>query len=214
MAKQTKTPKNPEMSNTGRERERTREREKKQEKERWYVCICFCFLLLAPRPPLMMRVNLGHSTQGGVPAASALSPVIGPAVVRLKLPPILHRIQPTFHVSRVKPFICNQLCPAPKPPPPPRVIDGSATFTVHQLLDVRRLGRGLQFFVDCPIVDSSLVGDFLKTHPVAPVKTPGSVRKRGILLVTVLFESCFSGNMCFLFTFLSCGGVMCFLFLF
>ena len=119
--------------------------------------------------------------------------IIGPAAVRLKPPPNLRRIHPTFHVSRVKPFVLSQLCPAPKPPPPPRIIDGSETFTVHQLLDVRRRGRGLQFLVDWEgygpeercwvpgrdILDRSLIKDFLEKHPVPPVMTPGGVRRRG-----------------------------------
>ena len=119
--------------------------------------------------------------------------VIDPAAVQLKLLPTLRRIHLTFHMSRVKPFICNLLCPAPKPPTPPRVIDGPETFTVNRLLAVRRRGRGFQFLVDWEgygseercwvpfrdIVEHTLVRDFLKTPPVLPVKTPGGVLKRG-----------------------------------
>ncbi|MEQ2313013.1 hypothetical protein AMECASPLE_037247 [Ameca splendens] len=34
------------------------------------------------------------------------------------------RIHPTFHVSRVKPYIMPRLGPAPGPPPPARLLDG------------------------------------------------------------------------------------------
>ncbi|XP_041926577.1 uncharacterized protein LOC121690215 [Alosa sapidissima] len=119
-----------------------------------------------------------------------ISKVVNPSAVRLNLPPALHCIHPTFHVSRVKPFLCKRLGPNPdpKPPPPPRLVDGSEVYTVRRLLDVRRRGRGHQYLVDWEgygpeerswvsarnIVDPSLIKDFHRQHPA-----PSTVNARG-----------------------------------
>ena len=74
--------------------------------------------------------------------------VISPTTVRLRLPSTMRRVHPTFHVSRLKPAVTHALCSASVAPPPPRVIDGGATFRVNKLMDCRRRGRGLQYLVD------------------------------------------------------------------
>ena len=118
-----------------------------------------------------------------------ISQVVNPSAVRLNLPPALRRIHPTFHVSRVKPFRCCRpgSNSGPKPPPPPRLVDGSEVYTVRRLLDVRRRGRGHQYLVDWEgygpeerswvparnIVDPSLIKDFHRQHPA-----PTSVNAR------------------------------------
>ena len=72
--------------------------------------------------------------------------VISPTAVRLRLPSTMRRVHPTFHMSRLKPVVIHPLCPAPEPPPSPRIIEGGETYTVNRLMDCR--GHGLQYLVD------------------------------------------------------------------
>ncbi|KAL2082802.1 hypothetical protein ACEWY4_022620 [Coilia grayii] len=74
--------------------------------------------------------------------------IISWSAVRLKLPFNFRRIHPTFHTSRVKPFICSPMHPLPASPPPPRLIDGPEAYTVRRVLDARCRGRGWQYLVD------------------------------------------------------------------
>ena len=123
----------------------------------------------------------------------SISKIINPCCVRLTLPLAMRRINPTFHVSQVKPLVSSPLSPPPEPPPPPRIVDGGEVFTVRRLLEVRRRGRGLQYLVDWKgygpeertwvparfIVDRSLIADFRRRNPGTLAGTPGGVRRRG-----------------------------------
>lgn len=111
-----------------------------------------------------------------------IAKVINQSAVRLNLPTTLRRINPTFHMSRIKPFITEPPDCAPKPPPPPRLVDGSETFTVRRLLDVCRWSRTIQYLVDWEgygpeeccwvpvrdILDRTLITNFHHLHPRLP----------------------------------------------
>uniref|UniRef100_A0A8C6NLP1 Integrase catalytic domain-containing protein n=1 Tax=Nothobranchius furzeri TaxID=105023 RepID=A0A8C6NLP1_NOTFU len=100
--------------------------------------------------------------------------VINPVSYRLRLPATL-RIHPTFHISRLKPYVESSLLPPPAPAPPPaRFLDGEPIYTIRRILDARCRGRGWQYLVDWAdygpeersweparsILDPALISDF------------------------------------------------------
>jgi len=118
--------------------------------------------------------------------------IINPSAVRLKLPDSL-KVHPTFHVSLLKPVTTCALGPPAEPPPPPLIVDGHPAYSVSQILNVRRRGRGFQFLVDWEgygpeerswvprrfILDNSLITDFYRAHPNKPGGPPKGSRRRG-----------------------------------
>ncbi len=72
---------------------------------------------------------------------------VNPVTYRLTLPRSL-KINPTFHVSLLKPVLCSPFVAPGKAPPPPRVIGGRPAFTVHRILDVRQVRGSRQYLVD------------------------------------------------------------------
>ncbi len=113
----------------------------------------------------------------------------------LRFHPALGRVHPVFHVSRVKPVFSSPLNPAGDcpTPPPPRLVDGSPTYTVRRLLDERRHGRGFQYLVDWEgygpgercwvpsrdVLDRSLIEDFHRRRGRPPPGAPGGAPGRG-----------------------------------
>ena len=112
--------------------------------------------------------------------------IISPTALRLRLPATL-KVHPTFHVSRVKPYVESPLVPAAPPPPPPSLLDGDPVYQVSRLLRSRRRGRGVQYLVDWEgygpeermwvparrIVDPALIADFHREHPDQPAVRRG-----------------------------------------
>ncbi|MCI4392739.1 hypothetical protein PGIGA_G00149220 [Pangasianodon gigas] len=106
---------------------------------------------------------------------------VNPVSYQLQLPHSL-KINPTFHVSQLRPVLTSSLAPAPKAPPPPRIIDGQPAFTVHRLMNSHQVRGGIQYLVDWEgygpeerswvpardILDKNLIRDFHLHHPTAP----------------------------------------------
>lgn len=86
--------------------------------------------------PLCVKCRkLALSFVGSFPVAK----VVNRVAVRLRLPKPL-RVNPTFHVSKIKPVRQCNLVPSPRAPPNARFINGGPAYTVKRLLKSRRRG--------------------------------------------------------------------------
>ncbi|KAL6476018.1 hypothetical protein MHYP_G00145170 [Metynnis hypsauchen] len=110
---------------------------------------------------------------------------VNPVSYRLCLPPSM-RVHPTFHVSRLRPFLCGTR------PPAPRLVAGSPAYTVRRLLDSRCVRGGVQYLVDWEgygpeerswvpashILDPGLIKEFRRAR-AGGLGTSGAVPRRG-----------------------------------
>ncbi len=107
---------------------------------------------------------------------------INEVTYHLQLPP-RYRIHATFHVSLLKP--CSSPPPdqhEPDEPPPPEILDEPSVYQVRNILDSRRRGSRLEYFVDWEgygpeeqswvtrddILDPMLLQDLHRTHRDRP----------------------------------------------
>ena len=73
---------------------------------------------------------------------------ITPVTYRLKLPPSMARLNPTFHVDKLKPYHTSATFPDRERPPKARIDASDETFTVERILDKRHSSNGdLEYLV-------------------------------------------------------------------
>ena len=133
----------------------------------------------APTYQVGQRVWTLHQRHFDTEGTRKLAPcfvikVISPTAVRLRLPPTMRRVHPTFHVSRLKPVVTHALFPTPVPPPPPASLMGGGL--------LRSTGSWTAGAVDCStwwterattlrfILDKDQIRDFNRDHPVPPLR--------------------------------------------
>ncbi|KAK3518251.1 hypothetical protein QTP70_034617, partial [Hemibagrus guttatus] len=75
-----------------------------------------------------------------------ISRKVNPVTYHLYLPKSL-KINPTFHVSLLKPVLSSPFLAKGKPPPP-RIIGGQPAYTAHRILDVHQVRGSRQYLVD------------------------------------------------------------------
>ncbi len=119
---------------------------------------------------------------------------INEVTFQLQLPE-QYRVHPVFHVSLLKPFSPSAPDPnEPAVPPPPEVLAEPTIYRVRNIMDSRRRGGHLEYFIDWEgygpeerswvardnVLDPSLLAEFHQNHPDRPAP-----RGRGRPVVTL-----------------------------
>ncbi|KAM9391487.1 uncharacterized protein KIAA0825 homolog [Pholidichthys leucotaenia] len=110
-----------------------------------------------------------------------INAIVNPASIWLVLPPSL-RVNPTFHVSQVKPVFVSSLCPPSKPPLPPKRVDGGLVYAVHRIVDAHCQSHGIQFLVDWKGYEPEERSCLASLSTTIPWKHPSSTFLPGSLL--------------------------------
>ncbi|XP_061833253.1 uncharacterized protein [Nerophis lumbriciformis] len=130
---------------------------------------------------------------------------VGPYTVRSRVNPAAVCLDLPHSHSYVSGQTSSLSPPIPAPPPPRVLKDGDQVWTVREILQVRRRGRGWVYLEDWEgygpgdrswvpasyIADPSLIEDFYRTHPEAPRSSSGVLHKGGVevlLWVTLLLH--------------------------
>jgi hypothetical protein len=72
----------------------------------------------------------------------------GPHAYKLKLPPGMSQLHPTFHESLLRPFKTDNIKGRTQEPPPPlELLEGGDRYEVETILNSRKRGKGVQYLV-------------------------------------------------------------------
>jgi hypothetical protein len=108
---------------------------------------------------------------------------VGSHAYRLKLPPLMSRIHPVFHVVKLMPVPPDPITGRrAKPPPPPEIIGGEERYEVEEVVNSRFYRRRLQYLVrwkgyghkenswlvEGDVDAPDLIAEFYRAHPNAP----------------------------------------------
>jgi hypothetical protein len=122
----------------------------------------------------------------------AITKKISAHAYRLQLPSMMRGIHDVFHVNLLSKVHANEYLDRHQPPPEPVIIDNENEYEVEEILDSRRLGKGIEFLVRWkgygPEEDTyeplknlanaiDTLDEFQKLHPHKPHATQSQIDK-------------------------------------